>query len=506
MDKQLYEHFKNHFWNQTPHNTTEEVVQKTDLIDISDMLIHCANHVYRIDISQKITQVFGKFETQLQSKSIKERPAYNIIHDAITRGKLVRNDTIIEATSGNFGISLSHLTSLGLDVIVLVSRKLQKGVRDALSFHGTKCINLDIDICPAPGMKGTLESLRAEVMYNQVRVDLQSFGYDISIYDSHKEEIYELLVAQDIINLAQLLASIYGWFCPKQYDNTKNYEAHLHVTGPEIAQQLATQSLSLQDFEILCTFGTGGTSYGLSEYVQHTYNKKNVHVVFPIMQQDVGGIRGRSNANGLRMYVPEKYKGIYEVDFEQAKYVMQYFVERGYDIGESSALSLYTAIQMANLGVASSFIVILPDGVQKYREKYDRLIKEALEISVQEAITHTHTFDTFLWIHEQYTLTKKGRKLLSHYFSTSPDKIITPTIQEIRAFFEQDSIPQSWNTHMADSRTLTVCRSGNTSLKATKIFSKHHVNSLSLQKGITSIIAHYDNNEYKLEDVLQVYQ
>jgi cysteine synthase len=47
---------------------------------------------------------------------------------------------------------------------------------------------------------------------------------------------------------------------------------------------------------------------------------------------------------------------------------MSYMAARGHDIGESSALALYAALQMVNDGVTGDFVVILPDGVEKYRK------------------------------------------------------------------------------------------------------------------------------------------
>ena len=62
------------------------------------------------------------------SGSIKVRAAAHIIHDAIVSGKLKENQTVIEATSGNFGIALGQLSKIGVNVVALVSRKLQEGV------------------------------------------------------------------------------------------------------------------------------------------------------------------------------------------------------------------------------------------------------------------------------------------------------------------------------------------------------------------------------------------
>src|SRR5207245_10450667 len=96
---------------------------------------------------------------------------------------------------------------------------------------------------------------------------------------------------QDVMNVAKVLAKRYGGFCPEQYDNELNVKSHERVTAPEIDQQLREIGLSLADFKIISAFGTGGTSAGISKYVQTKYGKKSVHIVFTLSNQDVAGIR-----------------------------------------------------------------------------------------------------------------------------------------------------------------------------------------------------------------------
>src|SRR5207247_9920390 len=100
------------------------------------------------------------------------------------------------------------------------------------------------------------------------------------------------------------------------------------------------------------------------------YGKKSLHVVFPLGDQDVAGIRTKSKASGLKFYEPDRYAGQHEVDFGQAKRMLKFFVDKGNDIGESSALALYAVMQMENYGGngGAKFVVIIADGIQKYRK------------------------------------------------------------------------------------------------------------------------------------------
>ncbi len=66
-----------------------------------------------------------------------------------------------------------------------------------------------------------------------IRSQLSQMGFDPSIFDNSSSEIESLLAKQDIINLAKLLSKIYDCYCPEQYDNDLNVNAHRTITGVE---------------------------------------------------------------------------------------------------------------------------------------------------------------------------------------------------------------------------------------------------------------------------------
>ena len=109
-DDALMEKFEQEVWSKVPHREEKdgkvEIVNATPLTDLTEDLKECAKTVYDVDISGKDFKIYGKFDGTLLTGSIKVRPAVNIIHDAITTGKITSGTTVIEATSGNFGIAL----------------------------------------------------------------------------------------------------------------------------------------------------------------------------------------------------------------------------------------------------------------------------------------------------------------------------------------------------------------------------------------------------------------
>jgi len=489
----LLEHFEREIWSKVPHleKTGEAtVVNTTPLKDITEDLKECAKSVFGLDLADKDLLIFGKFDSKLLAGSIKVRPAVQIIHDAIATGKLKRGQTIFEATSGNFGIALGQITKLGLDVVAIVSRKLQEGVFEELRNGKTRIINLDMDICPAPGMKGNPNLMVAKATASNIRAQLSELGFDPTIFDKSRSEAEAVLANQDIINLAKLLAKIYGCFCPEQYDNELNVDAHRTVTAAEMDQQLREQGHSLSDFRIVCTFGTGGTSGGLSRYMMEKYNKKAVHVVFPLGDQDVAGIRTKGKASGLKFYEPDRYAGQHEVDFGQAKRMLKFFVDKGYDMGESSALALYAAMQMANFGDRGKFIVIVADGIQKYRKSLGTMEKQrSMQVGLQEAIANIGNYDRIVWIHTMYTPRKEGIELIAKSLGIDESKIIVPKASEVEQLLMTQQIPKELDKALGgpDAKPLLVCMMGNTSLRVAQVLGQKGIVAESLNGGISAL-------------------
>ncbi|HET7405225.1 MAG TPA: cysteine synthase, partial [Candidatus Bathyarchaeia archaeon] len=119
IDHELLEKFDREIWQKTPHLTqSSQIANPTPLVDITDALLEVAKKEYGLELSKSHARVFAKFDSQIFGGSVKVRPAIEIARTAIVRGDLRRGQKIFEATSGNFGLALGLLKSLGLDVIV----------------------------------------------------------------------------------------------------------------------------------------------------------------------------------------------------------------------------------------------------------------------------------------------------------------------------------------------------------------------------------------------------
>ena len=491
FDEALLEKFEQEIWNKIPHLEDGKVVNATPLIDLTEDLKECAKNIYKLDISDLDLKVYGKFDSNLVSGSIKIRPAIHIMHDAIKTGKLKSDQMIIEATSGNFGIALGQMSKLGLTVISLVSRKLQEGVFKELRNENIRIMDLDMDICPAPGMKDSdADALKAKATAGNVRSQLTEMGFDPIIYDNSISEIESLLAAQDIINLAKLLAKIYGCFCPEQYDNELNINAHQTVTAVEIEQQLHENEDSLEDYRIMCAFGTGGTSGGLSRYMNEKYGKKSIHTVFPIPGQDVAGIRTKAKAEGLKLYNPKSYEAEHEVDFGQAKHLLKFFVDKGHNIGESTALALYSVLEMLSDGDKGKFIVVVADGIEKYRKNLEAMSNnQRIQVSLEEAAASTQEYDKIIWVHTSYTPKDEGIEMIAKALGVNKEKITIPKASTINELLSTQQIPKELNKDLDGSKgkSLLICMAGNTSLMTAQLLASKGITTESLNGGITNL-------------------
>ncbi len=488
VDRTLLEKFEQQVWSHMPHDATTGIVNATPMVDLTAYTKECARRLYNITLPDNLS-VWGKFDSDLPTGSIKARPAAYIIRNAIQTGMLKSDQTIIEATSGNFGIALGGFAKMGLNVISLVSRKLQEGVFEELRHEGVRTIDLDMDICPAPGMEGSANDLAAKATAINIRSQLAGMDFDPALFDRERDRIHSLLADQDIINLAKLLGRIYGMFCPEQYDNQLNIEAHRTITGPEMDQQLQEKGKSLGEYEIFCTFGTGGTSGGIHRYVLERYGKKSVHVIFPAAGQDVAGIRTKAKADGLGLYKPEDYAGQHEVDFEPARRLLKFFVDKGYDMGESSALALYAAMQMASSGKAQQFVIMVADGIGKYKKSLVAAEKPRTQVSLKEAASCADEYDQIIWVHAQYTPREAGVELIAKSLGVDKSKISITKASTVGRMLMAQKVPEDMrnNVRGKKGKSLLVCMAGKTSLMASQVLAKDGIVTQSLVGGITDL-------------------
>jgi cysteine synthase len=492
-DRELIEKFHSDVLSEVPHLVGGIVVNPTPLVDVTEILLQCAADEYGLHPAGDSVRVFAKLDSQIKGGSVKVRPALSIVEQSLASGKLHKGQTVFEATSGNFGLALGMLGRLELDVVAVVSRRLQQGVVDQLRKDGVRLVNLDIDICPAPGFKGAADKLIARAAADGARQQLEELGFDPRLYDEVREEAEEILSRQDAIAFAKLLARAYGGFCTEQYENPANVEAHRTVTGPELDQQLRDRGASLESVDFVCAFGTGGTAGGLSRYIASKYGRKGVRAVFPLSGQDVAGIRTKEKSRGLPFYSPEAYLGEHEVDFEEASRVFEYFNRKGHDIGESGALALYACMQFINFGVGKEFVVMVADGASKYRSEVDAVARRGVrdQVRLDEAASAIQEYGGVIWAHNMFVPRPEGVRMIAGSLGCNESVVKVAKVADVQAVLNgRDPSADFENLLPKDDKpVLVVCMAGNTSLMLAKVLQRRGVAAESLVGGITGLPA-----------------
>jgi cysteine synthase len=485
--------FESEILSSVPHLEGGSVVNPTPLEDVTGALFECAAVEYGLHPAPSGVKVFAKLDSQIKGGSVKVRPAVGIVQAALSSGNLRNGQAVFEATSGNFGLALGVLGKLGLDVVALVSRRLQQGVVDQLSRDGIKLINLDVDICPAPGFEGPADVLVAKAAASSVRSQLGDLGFDPRRFDAVRGEAEAILSRQDAIGFAKFLARTYGGFCTEQYDNSLNVEVHRTVTGPELDKQLREVGTSLGAVDFVCAFGTGGTAAGLSGYVTSQYGRRGVRVVYPLAGQDVAGIRTKEKSVGLPFYSPEAYLGEHEVDFEEASRVFEFFNKKGYDVGESGALALYACMQLINFGVGKQFVVMIADGASKYRSEVEAVARRGRrdQVRLDEAASAIAEYGGVIWAHNMFVPKAEGVRAIASSLGCDESKIRVARVADVQAVLNGREPSGEFEGLLPkdDRPVLVVCMAGNTSLMLAKVLERRGIAAESLVGGITGLPA-----------------
>ncbi len=261
-------------------------------------------------------KIFCKLEGQNPGGSVKDRPAYGMIKEALSRGDIKKRDRLIEATSGNTGIALAMIARImGLNMTLVMPENSTKERIQTMKAYGAEVI-----ITPADG---TIEYSR-----------------------SYAEE----------------LAQKEGYFQLNQFSNPDNWGIHYKTTGPEIWRDTNGDIT-----HFVSSMGTTGTIMGVSRYLKE--QSKNIQIVGaqPTDGSSIPGIRRWSPEFLPAIYEPERVDQIIDVSEEQARTITKRMAkEEGILAGMSSGGSLWVALQVANKIDTGVIVCITCDRGDRY--------------------------------------------------------------------------------------------------------------------------------------------
>ncbi len=271
-------------------------------------------------------ELCGKLESNNPSGSVKDRPAHAMILAAERDGTLAAGATIIEATSGNTGISLAMLAAVRGYRCVIVMPEDMASARQAM----LRAFGADMVLTPAHhGMRGAVEEA-------------------------------ERIVAQSE-----------NAFMPRQFDNPHNPRAHAETTAEEIWSATGGELDA-----IVIGVGTGGTLTGVASVLRSRKPGLRVIAVEPKASAVLSGGRpGLHAIQGLGAgFVPTILDRslIDEViavsDPEADRMTNRLAREEGLLLGPSSGANVHAALKVAReMRPQQRVVTILCDSGERYR-------------------------------------------------------------------------------------------------------------------------------------------
>jgi cysteine synthase A len=274
--------------------------------------------------------VYAKAENMNMTGSIKDRMAFHILGKAYAKGILSKGDRIVEATSGNTGISFAAMGRLfGNPVTIYMP-----------DWMSTERLNL-----------------------------IQSLGAEINLVS--KEEggfVGSIRMAEELADAAD------GVFLPSQFSNEDNVDAHYTTTGPEIWWQMRFRSLRPDAF--IAGVGTGGTIMGAGRFLREQHPDIRLHPLEPANSPTLstGHRVGKHRIQGISdEFIPAildltSLDSIVSVDDGDSIIMSQCLAsELGLGVGISSGANFLGAVMIQEeMGGDAVVATVFPDDNKKY--------------------------------------------------------------------------------------------------------------------------------------------
>ena len=278
----------------------------------------------------QLRTIFAKYEPMNLTGSIKDRMVFNIFQQAYADGTLKAGDTIVEATSGNTGISCAAIgRALGHPVKIFMPDWMSKE-RVLL-----------------------IQSLGAEVVL--LTREQGGFLGSIALCERLAVERYDI-------------------FLPRQFSNQANLQAHFDGTGPEIWQQL--NACGRRPDAFVAGVGTGGTVMGTGSFLRQKNPGIKIHPVEPLESPTLstGHKIGSHRIQGISDdFIPDiiDFTVLDEVlsvsDGDSILMAQKIASELGLGVGISSGCNLIAAIRaQEKLAPSATVVTVFCDDNKKY--------------------------------------------------------------------------------------------------------------------------------------------
>jgi cysteine synthase len=271
-------------------------------------------------------ELCAKLEGRNPSGSVKDRPARAMLLAAEKAGLIRQGSIIVEATSGNTGLSLAMLSAVrGYRCIIVMPEDMASARQTMLRAYGTEIV-----LTPAHlGMRGAVEEAE------------------------------------------RILGKTKGAFMPRQFENMENPRSHSTSTAEEIWAQTAGSVDA-----VVIGVGTGGTLTGVASRLRELNKSLRVIAVEPKSSAVLsGGKPGLHAIQGLGAgFVPRTLERslIDEVvtvsDLDAERTTTRLAREEGLLVGPSSGANVHAALKVAReMRSQQRVVTILCDTGERYQ-------------------------------------------------------------------------------------------------------------------------------------------
>ncbi|MFO0614968.1 MAG: cysteine synthase family protein [Polyangiaceae bacterium] len=277
--------------------------------------------------------IWCKLEFLNPSGSTKDRIAAHILGKAWRQGRLRAGDLVVEASSGSTSIAMA-----------MVAAQLR------LRF---------VAVMP-------------EGVSNERHLIIRAFGGEVRTTP-------RALGIRGAMEATERIVLEEGAFCPRQFENPENAEAHRFGTATEVIDQIPGGTLDA----FVSGVGTGGTLVGVYQGCRDRGVDVKPVAAIPVSRGTTSGLAcfgapetccfsGRIPGvieSMSKLYAKDSLAGLEEIEVhdERALSVARALVHRGFPVGPSSGLNLAAAIDIAKkLGDDARVVTVFPDRMERY--------------------------------------------------------------------------------------------------------------------------------------------
>jgi len=265
--------------------------------------------------------IFAKLEFRNQGGSIKDRAAFAMVQKAEKSGELDSSKVIVEASSGNFGISLAMIGAVK---------------------------NYRVKICLPENFSPERQKI------------LTAFGAETILTSAEDGMLGAIARAHEIA------AEENAWV-PNQFENSANPEIHFATTGPEIFRQLPEIRI------FVAGVGTGGTISGVGRFLKNKNSTIRIVAVEPAESPVLAG--GQKNSHKIEGigagFIPKNFDAkivdeIIQISSNEAIKISRELAKQGWLVGISSAANFAAAQILSQKFPDQKIVTIFPDGGERY--------------------------------------------------------------------------------------------------------------------------------------------